>query len=399
MVSPVSCGRIDKNIIFPIIPALTLFFYKYALRNEIIETNPIIFLLSSVSKCLSFIPFLITKKRSKTKYVKDISDKLVQQYKKIRCQRFYLILISTFLEYIQTILSQFFVKFDSNHWAFDILVINLVSFLLLKTKLYKHHYFCLIIIFICGIISNIIDYRIYFSQNRSIINIILNYIKDFLLCLENCIDKYTMDKKYTSPYELCLYNGLFSFCLYSVTFGILVLYDKKYIDDVADYLGTINRTQILYIFLFFIFYFVFFLFIYISIKIYNPNYIINIFITQEIYHSFILHNELKIYLNIVIAVIFVFLFLVFNEIIEINCCGLQKNTKRNIKKRVKKEAEKEYEINDDDDDDDNKDNVNENDESMIGIRGFSIELDSFKDKDSLGIGSIGRDSKNQLKKN
>ena len=159
MVSPVSCGRIDKNIIYPIIPALVLFLYKYALRNEIIETNPIIFLFSSVSKCLSFIPFLIIKKRSKTKYKKDFSDKIVQQYKKIRCQRFYLILLSTIFDYIQTILSQFFVKFDSNHWAFDILVINLVSFFLLKTKLYKHHYFCLIIIFISGIIINIIDYK------------------------------------------------------------------------------------------------------------------------------------------------------------------------------------------------------------------------------------------------
>ena len=256
MVSPVSCGRIDKNIIFPIIPVLILFFYKLALRNEIIETNPIIYLFSSVSKCLSFIPFLITKKRSKTKYAKDLSDKLVQQYKKIRCQRFYLILISTIFEYIQTILSQFYVKFDSNHWAFDILVINFVSFLLLKAKLYRHHYFCLIIISISGIISNIFDYRIYFSKNRSFINIILNYIKDLLLCLGNCIDKYTMDKKYTSPYELCLYNGLFSFCLYLATFGVLVLHDKTYLDVVVDYFGKMNMNQLLYIILFFIFYFI-----------------------------------------------------------------------------------------------------------------------------------------------
>ncbi len=336
---------------------------------------------------LIFFPFLIMKKRSKTKNKKDFSDKLVQQYKKIRCQRFYLILLSTIFDYIQTILSQFFVKFDSNHWAFDILVINLVSFFLLKTKLYKHHYFCLIIIFISGIIINIIDYRIYFSKNGSFINIILNYIKDLFFCFENCIDKYTMDKKYTSPYELCLFTGLFSFCLYLATFIFLVLYDKKYLDDIIDYFGKMNNIQLLYIFLIFIFYFIFFLFIYISINIYSPNYIINIFITQEIYHSFIHHNELKIYLNIIIAIIFFFLFLIFNEIIEINCFGLQKNTKKNIEKRAIEEEKANNEINDDDDKDDNKsDNDNNEDynanlypNSQNEINSFHVELENLKE--------------------
>ena len=211
MGSLVSCGTIDKNIIFPIIPALTLFLYLYALRNGIIKINLIIFLCSSISKSLSFIPFLILKKRSKTNYAKDFSDKLVKQYKKARCQRFYFILLSSVLDYIRAMLSAYFDEFDSNHWAFDILVINFVSFLLLKTKLYKHHYFCLIIIFISGVLLNIIDY---IQKKVDLIIIILNYIKELSICLGNCIDKYTMDKKYTSPYELCLYNGLFSLCFF-----------------------------------------------------------------------------------------------------------------------------------------------------------------------------------------
>ena len=210
MGSLVACGTINKNIIYPIITALTSFLYLYALRNGIIKINLIIFLCSSISKSLSFIPFLILKKRSKINYSKDFSDKLVKQYKKTRCQRFYFILLSSILDYIQVMITSF-ITFDSNHWAFDILVINFVSFLLLKTKLYKHHYFCLIIIFISGVLLNIIDY---IQKKVDLIIIILNYIKELSICLGNCIDKYTMDKKYTSPYELCLYNGLFSLCFF-----------------------------------------------------------------------------------------------------------------------------------------------------------------------------------------
>ena len=37
--------------------------------------------------------------------------------------------------------------------------------------------------------------------------------------------------------------------------------------------------------------------------------------------------------------IILFILLIFNEIIEINCCGLQKNTKKNIIKRAEIELE------------------------------------------------------------
>ena len=384
MGSLMTCGTIDKNIIYPIIPALAVLLYQYASRNGIIDQNPIKFLCYPVSKCLSFIPFLILKKKSKTNYKKNLSDILVKQYKKARCQRFYFILLSSVLDYIRAMLSAYFDEFDSNHWAFDILVINFVSFLLLKTKLYKHHYFCLIIIIISGLFFNILD----FSRKKvDFIIIIINYIKELLFCSAQCIDKYIMDKKYTSPYELCLYNGLFNLCFNFATFGIFELCDKKYIEQCIEYFTQINYINLLFLFIFLIGFLLFILCNYISIKIYSPNYIINIFIIQEIYHSFLFDNKIRIYLNIAMAIIFIFLFLVFNEIIEINCFGLQKNTKRNIKKRAIMENEDNDEINDDynkgdnkidnkDDNEDNEDyNVNANTDSLTEIDGFFFELD------------------------
>ena len=35
----------------------------------------------------------------------------------------------------------------------------------------------------------------------------------------------------------------------------------------------------------------------------------------------------------------IFIFAIYIEIIEINCCGLEKNTKRNIRKRAQIDAE------------------------------------------------------------
>ena len=397
MGSLVTCGTIDKNIIFPIIPAIDLFLFQLALKNGIIDPNPIKFVCYSISKCLCFIPFLILKKRSKTNYKKDFSDKLVKQYKKARCQRFYFILISTILDYIKTILSLFYTELETNHWTFDIVVINLVSFLLLKTKLYKHHYFCLAIIFIFGVIGNIND----FIEKIDFIIIIINHIKELLLCIGLCIDKYIMDTKYTSPYELCFYSGIFSLCLNFVTLGIFGLFYKEYLEQCREYFAQINNSiQLLFFFLFLIGLFSFILCNCFSDKIYSPNYIINIFIFQRIYHSFFRsQNILQICYNILRGILFIFLFLIFNEIIEINCFGLQKNTKKNIKKRAIMEEEENNETNDDDDKDDNKSDNDDNDgnedynanqypNSQIEKDTFNIELENVK--------KIGDDIENDM---
>ena len=44
MGSLVTCGTIDKNIIYPIISALTVFSNQYSLKEAEIEENPIQFL-------------------------------------------------------------------------------------------------------------------------------------------------------------------------------------------------------------------------------------------------------------------------------------------------------------------------------------------------------------------
>ena len=232
-----------------------------------------------------------------------------------------------------------------------------------------------------------------------IINIIINYIKELLLCIGYCINKYIMDTKYTSPYELCLYSGIFSLCLNLATLGFFRLFYKNYFEQCREYFAQINNSiQLLFFFIFLIGLFLFNLCDCFSVKVYSPNYIINIFIVQQIYHSVQSQNILNICISIILGILFFFLFLIFNEIIEINCFGLQKNTKKNIKKRAIMEEEENNETNDDDDKDDNKsdnddnddndDNANPNPNSQIERDNFYIELEK--------INEIGVDIENDM---
>jgi len=124
-----------------------------------------------------------------------------------------------------------------------------------------------------------------------------------------------------------------------------------------------------------------------SVKVYSPNYIINIFIVQQIYHSVQSQNILNICISIILGILFFFLFLIFNEIIEINCFGLQKNTKKNIEKRAIEEEKANNEINDDDEKDDNKSDNDDNEDknanlypnSQIEINSFHVELENLKE--------------------
>ena len=124
--------------------------------------------------------------------------------------------------------------------------------------------------------------------------------------------------------------------------------------------------------MFLLFAFIFLHFIYnlcicISNKRYNPVYIITLFIFQEVSYSLEDAKNWKFYINIILAIIFTFVFLIYNEIIEINCCGLEKNTKKNIRKRAQIDAVK----------NDNYYDNNERYESLTEIDGFPIELENI----------------------
>ena len=125
-----------------------------------------------------------------------------------------------------------------------------------------------------------------------------------------------------------------------ISFGICICVDKKYLDETIKYFNNFDLEELFLLFAFLILHLLYNLCIYISIKRYNPNYVINLFIIEETIYSLKDIGNWYFYINIILTIIYIFIFLIYNEIIEINCCGLDKNTKRNIRKRAQTELEK-----------------------------------------------------------
>ena len=373
MVSFIRCRTLDKNFIFPIIAGISTLLSRFLLSKiDFGEDKLMLCLISSLSMCLSFIPLIIIKIKypsleKQYNYLKDENDTIKSYNEKSR-KGFYSIIFTSILDFSVTIIKA--IKgFTSvtNSWAFDIIIISFLSYFILDAKLFKHQYLCIIIIVITGIVLNIYDL---YNFDWEIISIVYVYLKEIIFCLKICINKFAIKNYNILPYEICFYEGLFSFILYNLSwFGICIYNDKyqKYFEYFKDFFESFDKKKIILISFFIILNFLYNLFTFITVKYYNPCYVINIFIFQEIGSNFInkdIINNTKFYIIIFITFIFFIVFLVFNEIIELNFCDLQKNIKPNIAKRGDNEllnAKEEY------DKDPSKDGDYNNDDEQISI--------------------------------
>ena len=82
------------------------------------------------------------------------------------------VLLLSIISFIDILLFSFILfKFDNylNFWPFYIIFLSIFSFLILKNKLYKHHYISIIIITILGLLYNIISNKLSFESIKKII--------------------------------------------------------------------------------------------------------------------------------------------------------------------------------------------------------------------------------------
>lgn len=71
-----------------------------------------------------------------------------------------------------------------------------------------------IILIICvGISLDIYLGHYIFNDADYTISILFKFLSEIVLSLGLVIDKYTMEKKFCSPYEICFYHGLINFVL------------------------------------------------------------------------------------------------------------------------------------------------------------------------------------------
>ena len=141
-----------------------------------------------------------------------------------------------------------------------------------------------------------------------------------------------MERKYGSVYEMCFYNGLFCSILIGVFYPIN--HYLWHLDDFSEYFNNFNKKELLVLLGFMATQLGLYLFCLITNRDNSPC------------HIFIINafGQLGYYMDIsqigiIIGHIFIlFMSLIFNEIIEINFCGLSKNTRKNIIMRARDDS-------------------------------------------------------------
>ena len=146
------------------------------------------------------------------------------------------------------------------------------------------------------------------------------------------INKYIMEKKFCSPYELCFYQGFIGLLLTTI---YLFIFPKNF----TNYWESIEPKEVFLFSAFVIIEFLYNIIILITINYYTAFHILICIIISEFQPFFedSINFEWTFVIAIIIYAFLFFILLIFIEVFELNFCGLQLNTKRNIEERAEKE--------------------------------------------------------------
>ena len=337
-------GIVDKNILYMIIGGLIRFLTNYFLDQELLSNilnhSLVMNFASSLGLMLSFIPFIIYKIRNKEfkcfdKNIKNNNLVYNNLFEAIIYGKYKWILLSSFIDFIQTIvIDNFCALCRVNMWIFDILFISIFSYLIFKIKLYMHHYISIIIIISVGISLDIYLDHYIFNDKDYFLQMLFKFISEILLSLGFVIDKYTMEKKFCSPYEICFYHGFINLILSL----ILLSFSKQIgLDNYDEFFNNPSFDKFYSFIIVMLIQFIFNIFIFIINKNTTPCHILILLIIGQ-FAPYIkaLTTDIINSIILIIGLFFILFFvLIFNEIIEFNCFELEKNTKKNITLRAK----------------------------------------------------------------
>jgi hypothetical protein len=238
---------------------------------------------------------------------------------------------------------------------FNIIFISLFDYLILKAKLYKHQYISCIIIVLLGIAATVIG--LLEQKDNIVIKLFLCIGIEIMFSLAIVLSKFLMDHRDCSPYEVTFYEGIFALIVNSILLAIftctpikdedgklgqllrLTHYEGKiYIDH---FIAAFKFMSVGEVFLFILSAFgrlISNLFGHIVVKHYTSSHIILVLILGEIGLAFKDKRDWKKIVQFVLFCLALFILLIFTEIIEINACDLEKNTRKNIQLREEMEG-------------------------------------------------------------
>ena len=422
----ISKGYINKYILFALIAGLSKCFVsimvfkfdKFANYNK----HPLIIGFNAgIGMSLSIIPLIIVKTKSRRDKTNDKSKEnqqlslkgtrislgdvnYIEKYdkKKLRIQKYLILLACAFLDFAQKFLSFFLKKLIINNiWMFNIIFISLFDYLIMKAKLYRHQYISCIIIVLIGIAATVVG--LLGDNERITVKLFLCIGIEIMYSLAIVLAKFLMDHRACSPFDVTFYEGIFALIVNSILLAIftnipitdedgkldkilkLTEYNGKiYIDH---FIAAFKDMQVGEVFFFILSAFgrlISNLFGHIIVKHYTSSHIILVLILGEIGLAFKEKHEWKEIVQFSLFVFALFILLIFTEIIEINACDLEKNTRKNIQLREELEG-----------DNDIREGILPNESNQANKVEFDgVEIDLRSNKSSRSCSKNSRNEKN-----
>ena len=347
----IAFGRIDKKfVLVPILlvaDLINLIISKKADENNK-QPNKILSVIESDISPIIFgiiLYFIFKSKRSKENKAHKSFKYIIYLFLLLLARRCY----DSIFDFMDSKYKVSNLYFTDN--GIKLILVTIGTSCLLKYNYYIHHSITLIINSILGIVSDCIIQN-YSQIDFSYVYIYIIYLIVYIVTI--CYTKYMMDKLYYQYTELMIYYGIITVIIDICFFSALSIYENKNNinnsdkeeNDYKDIFGKIynyfhNTNPAIIIFyqiLYFLLYGGIELLMEILIIYYlKPNHIllpINIYL----FLNALFHKEDYRVLYILIPLCFqIFMMLLYFEILELNFCGLNKNTVKNIEYRGRAE--------------------------------------------------------------
>ena len=345
----IGLGTIDTKLIPMVLGCIFCFLNRLLNQYDgtLLTKMPITMnIFISLSKTFTVIPYIIMIFKSRKpprvtdKEIQKITPTGIKRYafqneeKKIVKGKWGFI----FLSGILFLFNQFFfaltIVIKSNTSILNILITSLFYYLIFKEKLYKHHYVSVVLILSIGFAIDMILGNLQNDITNNTTLFFCRFLRETLYSLSCVIDKYVIEKKFGSVYELALSSGVISLVLLL----LFSIFDYNFIglDDYNKYFENFNFIELLVIFGTLVTQLGINLNILFTNKNTTPCHIFIIFIFGQLAYYVNFSSGTSVIVLIFLLLI-LFISLIFNEIIEINFWGLSDNTKKNIRKRAESE--------------------------------------------------------------
>ena len=367
-------------------------------KSEFIYIN-----LKTVSDLCAGFLILHTYIRMKKINQKE-EQKTVEKVKSIlsRKNKYMLIFLISLLEFIcrstdffyLIIIKKFTIRAGEIAWliSVDFFARILISRRVLKFRLFRHHYFSIVLIILGFFSMSICAFE---SISEYELNnwpyFIFIIIKNILLPLEDVYNKILLTDKFLLPHYLMFWRGLFN-CIFLTLLGLCIIVPGviKYNFNIPDEMNSNITIFLLHKIIFIIFSFCR-AFIYLKVvDVFSPQHVA--FCNAAFYLYLLIlcrcqndKNVLIIIIDIFSLIVIIFANLVFNELLIINVFEFNQNTKKGF---IKKEMLELQNINslenheDEEDSEENEENsdskretLNENDNRQSTINGNIGDFD------------------------